>query len=105
MQGEPQVYLIRNSQLAERFEPVEQRLGSIVTRTISTLVRAQGIGDLARIYIVAERGGVGFNLARVPAEFVQEPAEPFDPAHMRARYELGESMARRGYPWVREKTN
>lgn len=105
VQGAPQIYVIRNSQLVERFEPVEQRLGPIVTRTISSLIRTQGIGDLARIYIAAERGGLGFNLARVPADFAQEPGELFDPAYMRALYEKGESMASRGYPWVRERAD
>jgi hypothetical protein len=73
-----------------------------MTRTIATLLRNQGIGDLARIYIAARRAGLGFNLARVPADFDREPAELFDQRYMRALYERGFAIARDGYPWVRE---
>jgi hypothetical protein len=76
----------------------------IVSRTIASLIRTQGIGDLARIYIATERDGLGFNLARVPQDFAVEPTELFDRNYMEALFERGRAMARGGYPWIRGTT-
>jgi hypothetical protein len=98
--GAPQLYLIRNSQLAPKWVAVDRRLGPIVSRTISSLIRTQGIGDLAQIYITAEQAGMGFKLARVPADFALEPQELFDPAYMIALFERGFSAGRDGSAWL-----
>jgi hypothetical protein len=102
VQGQPQIYIVRNSRLKDRWTAVDPRLVPIMSRTIATLIRNQGIGDLARIYIAAQRAGLGFNLASVPTDFDRQPAELFDPAYMRALYERGYALARDGYPWIRE---
>jgi hypothetical protein len=101
VEGAPQLYLIRNSPLAPKWVAVDRRLGPIVSRTISSLIRTQGIGDLAQIYITAEGAGMGFNLARVPADFPQESQELFDPAYMTALFERGFVEGRDGTAWLR----
>jgi predicted acylesterase/phospholipase RssA len=101
VQGQPQIYIVRNARLRDPWTEVQPRLVPIVARTISSLIRAQGIGDLARIYIAAERGGLGFNLARVPPDFDVEPTELFDRTYMAALFERGRAMAQGGYPWIR----
>ena len=100
--GPPQLYLIRNSRLSPRWEPVSPRVAPIVSRTISSLIRTQGIGDLAQIYLTAERAGMGFNLARVPADFDLEPTELFDPQYMRALFERGVAAGRDESSWIRQ---
>ena len=100
--GPPQLYLIRNSQLSPRWEPVSPRVAPIVSRTIFSLIRTQGIGDLAQIYLTAERAGMGFNLARVPADFDLEPTELFDPQYMRALFERGVAAGRDESSWIRQ---
>jgi len=102
VEGPPQLYLIRNSQLSPRWEAVSPRVAPIVTRTISSLIRTQGIGDLAQIYLTAERSGMGFNLARVPADFDLEPNELFDPEYMRALFERGVAAGRDETSWIRQ---
>ena len=102
VQGPPELYLIRNSRLAAKWNPVERRVGPIVSRTISSLIRSQGIGDIAQIYITAERAGMGFNLARVPMDFDVEPKELFDPDYMRALFERGVAAGRDGTAWLRQ---
>lgn len=101
VQGMPSLYVIRNAQLGTDWESVDTRLKPIVTRTISTMIRNQGFGDLARIYIAAARHGLDFNLARVPADFEAEPAEAFDAAYMRELFDLGHRLGREGYPWLK----
>lgn len=64
--GPPEVYIIRNARLMPEREPVPRRLLPIMGRTVATLIRRQGIGDLAQVYLLAARDGLGFNLAYVP---------------------------------------
>ena len=100
VQGRPNLYLIRNSQLVQPWDTVEPRLLPIVRRTISTLLKSQGVGDLAKVYIAAEEHGLDYHLAFVPKEFSAESTETFDPAYMRTLFDLGRTMARDGYPWT-----
>jgi hypothetical protein len=100
VQGEPNLFLIRNARLDQPWEIVPPRLGPVVTRTISTLIRSQGIGDLARVYIAAEEHGLKFHLAYVPKTFEGEATEIFDTKYMQQLFDLGYGIAREGYPWT-----
>jgi hypothetical protein len=102
VEGTPKLYVIRNARLAPEWKPVEPRVGPIVSRSIASLIRDQGIGDLARIYLTAARDGMEFNLARVPADFAVESRELFDPSYMRALFERGFLAGRQGDVWIRQ---
>ncbi len=100
-QGDPRIYVIRNSFLEPDYKGINRKVVPIASRTIDSLIRTQGIGDLYQIYALCERDGNDFNLAYIPAEFTEEPSEGFDPVYMGKLYELGYQMARKGYPWVK----
>ena len=51
---------------------------------------------------IAERASMGFNLARVPADFDLEPDELFDPEYMRALFERGFASGRDEASWIRQ---
>lgn len=95
----PTVYVLRNAFLSSPYSGVEQKILPIAGRSISSLIRTQGIGDLFRIFALCRRDGNDFNLAHIPSDFVEEPAEPFDEKYMGKLYELGYEMALKGYPW------
>jgi len=97
--GAPRVYVIRNSFLDPDFHGVKRSIFPIGLRTIDSLIRTQGIGDLCQIYTLCERDGNEFNLAYIPSDFTEEPVEGFDPAFMGKLYDLGYQMALPGYPW------
>jgi hypothetical protein len=97
--GKPTLYLVRNGRLTERWDSVRPRLIPVATRTVSSLIRSQAIGDLAKVYILAKEYKVGFHLAFIPDEFDVESSEPFDPTYMKALFELGYSLGRQGSPW------
>lgn len=97
----PKIYVIRNAKIAPKWDPVEPSIFEIANTSISSLIRTQGIGDLYRIYFLAERDGAEYHLAYIPDEFDEESEEPFDIEYMTALYELGRSMAEDGYPWAR----
>ena len=99
VQGDPKVYVIRNSFLEPDQQGINRRLLPIAARSINSLIRTQGIGDLYQIYTLCERDGHDFNLAYIPAEFIEKPSENFDPVYMGKLYELGYQTARKGYPW------
>ena len=99
VQGDPKVYVIRNSFLDPDYQGIKREIVPIASRTIESLIRTQGIGDLFQIYSLCDRDGNDFNLAYIPSDFTEEPAEPFDPVYMGKLFELGYQMAREGYPW------
>jgi len=97
--GTPEVYIIRNSFVDPDYSGVKRSILPIGSRTINSLIRTQGIGDLYQIYTLCTRDGNNFNLAYIPSEFTEKPSEGFDPVYMGKLYDLGFQMARGGYPW------
>jgi hypothetical protein len=102
VQGRPKLFIIRNAHLAPDWETVERRLGPIIGRTVESLIRTQGLGDLVRLYLGSVRDGIEFHLASIPDDFENTSQEPFDREYMNALFELGRSMAAQGYPWFRD---
>lgn len=101
VQGEPKVYVIKNSFLDPDVQGVKRKILPIASRTIESLIRTQGIGDLYQIYALCDRDGNDFNLAYIPSDFTAEPTEVFDPVYMGKLFELGYQMGRDGYPWAK----
>jgi len=99
VKGKPNVYVIRNSFLDPNYLGMKRNLLPIGMRTIDSLIRTQGIGDLYQIYALTKRDGNEFNLAYIPPDFTEEPKEDFDPVYMTKLYERGYQMGVGGYPW------
>lgn len=99
VKGAPNVYLIRNSPLSPVRKALEPKLVPIATRAISSLIRTQGIGDMYRLYVGAQRDGLNYHLAYIPDDFNEKPKEMFDPEYMRKLFDFGYRMATPGYPW------
>ena len=97
--GKPQVYVIRNSFLDPDYQGMKRNVLPIASRTIDSLIRTQGVGDLYQIYALCRRDGNDFNLAYIPSDFTEEPTEGFDPVYMKKLFARGYQMALQGYPW------
>jgi predicted patatin/cPLA2 family phospholipase len=95
------LYIIRNGKVGPEWSAVKPKLTSIAGKSVSSLIKTQGIGDLYRIYVSAKRDGVSYNAIWVPDSFDMKEPEPFDPAYMKALFELGETMAKGGIKWSR----
>ncbi len=95
----PKVYVIRNSSLDPRWETTRNRALPIAGRSIAGLVRTQGIGDLNRIFILAKRDGLDYNLAFIPSDFDEPKEEMFDRSYMTSLFDLAYRLAKDGYPW------
>ena len=104
IQGKQRMFLIRNSKLNPQWKVVKPSLAGIAGRSMGTLIRNQGIGDLYRIFLAAQRDGIDYNLAFIPEDFKMEPKEEFDPEYMSRLFDLGFRMAQGGYPWEKMPT-
>jgi hypothetical protein len=74
VQGVPDLYVIRNARVRQDAKAVPRRLVPVLTRTVSTLIRAQGIGDLAKLYAISGEYGFSYHVAWIPDSFEGEPA-------------------------------
>jgi len=97
--GDDRIYVIRNSKLDPEWTVVKPKILPIMGHSIQTLVRTQGIGDLYRIYMGAQRDDLDYHLAYIPPDFHESPKELFDPEYMKKLFDLGYRMAEDGYPW------
>lgn len=52
-----------------------------------------------RIYLTTQHNGLDYNLAYIGADFNVEYKEDFDTAYMRALFDYGYQLGRKGYPW------
>jgi len=98
---ERRLFVVMNARLDPEWGETERKVLSIAGRAITSMIHTQGVGDLYRIYLTAERDGVDFNLAYIPAEFNAPHREEFDSAFMRALYDEGYRRAVESYPWVK----
>ena len=90
---------MRNSFLDPNYEGIDPGIFPIALRSIASLIRTQGVGDLYQIYTLCERDGNDFNLAYIPSSFTEEPSEGFDPVYMTKLFEFGLQKGLDGYPW------
>jgi len=98
-QRERCLYIIRNARLDPDWAEVQRRTLPIAGRAISSLIHTQGIGDLYRLYLQAQRDGIDYNLAFIPPSFKVVSKEVFDRDCMNQLYQVGYDLARGGYPW------
>ena len=98
---ERRLYVIRNARLDPDWANVERSTLTIAGRAIASLIHSQGVGDTYRIYAIAERDGVDFNLTFIPSSFNFPHKEEFDNEYMRKLYDTGYDLAVKGVPWVK----
>lgn len=95
------IYIIKNGKIAPEQEVVEAKTLSIVSRSISTLIKNQNLGELYRIHRMAEDGGADFNFVAVPPSFNVKSKQFFDPVYQTALFEEGRRLGSSGVPWAK----
>ena len=93
------LYVVMNARHDPEWADTERSVLSIARRSIDSMIHTQGVGDLYRIYLTAQRDKIDFNLAFIPDTFEHTHREEFDTDYMRALYATGYSLAVQGYPW------
>jgi len=101
VKGTPTAYLIRNSRLQPDYAPVQARAVQIAGRSVTSLIRTQGIGDAYRIAALAKRDGVKIELTWITADAIKDPGEEvFDPEYMSGLFEYGYQRALNNSVWT-----
>ena len=52
------------------------------------------------MYANAQRDGIAFRAVWIPESFTMKEPRPFDPPYMKALFDLGYEMGRKGVPWA-----
>lgn len=100
------LYVMRNAKIVPEYQMIgTPHLLALSSRSIETLIKNQGIGDLFKLYAGAKRDGIDFNLIHIPQNFAEKPQEAFDPRYMSKLFELGKGMAQTGIPWQHTPPN
>lgn len=94
------VWVVRNGRLDVEGMSVNRGLFTIASRSIATLLHFSGVGDISRIFLIAQRDGLAFRLSYIGSNFTAERREPFDQAYMRALFEYGAHKMLSGEAWV-----
>ena len=95
------IYIVKNGKLTPEYEAVASNTLAISARSVFTLTKSQSIGDINRIYAMAQRDGAEFRLASIPASFNVPSQQIFDPVYMKALFAEGYRLGSQGEPWAR----
>jgi len=93
------VYIIRNARFDPEWAETQRRTLSIAGRAVSSLIATQGVGDLYRTYLNAQRDGIDYNLVAIPTDFRLQPREVFDREYMQKLFDVGFEMGKKGGFW------
>lgn len=94
------LYVIKNDQKEPEWSSVKDRIAPIAGRAIGTLIKSHYDGDIYRIYVLAERDEISFNLASIPeGNNIKATNGMFDTVYMQKLYKLAFEKAKNGYPW------
>jgi hypothetical protein len=98
-QDEGRLFLVRNEVIHPEWKAVKPRIFSVAGRSIGTLIKTQGLGDIYRNFLVAKTAGMDFNYASIPFSFNMKHEGEFDPVYMKALFDIGFEEGRTGSAW------
>lgn len=96
------VWIIYNNRLEPLYEVQSTRLIGMAERTLDSLLRAQGLGDVGLVISLANRDGFDANGIAVPLDFDEPKSEGFDPVYMRKLFLRGFRDGASGTAWYRD---
>jgi hypothetical protein len=94
-------YIIRNARIAPEYELTKEQLLPIANRSIGTLIKTQGVGDLYRIYLESQADKFDYNLTYIPTDFSARSTSFLDKAYMGQLFDLGYQEGRAGVHWYK----
>jgi hypothetical protein len=95
-------YIIRNAKVDPVYHLTQPELLPIASRSIGTLIKTQGVGDLYRIYTVSQLEKVDYNLTYIPSDFTAQSKSFLDEPYMRELFEIGYQEGRAGVHWFKK---
>jgi predicted acylesterase/phospholipase RssA len=95
----PVVYIIRNGRFARPEASVERQTLAIAKQALATMTTSSGVNDTYRMYLIARRDGVAYNLASIEDDFDVPYKGPFDQGYMRSLFDYGYNKIRGRNAW------
>lgn len=95
------LYVIRNGRIDPEPEQIDYALLDLASRSIDTLIKAQGVGDLSRASEIAEDRGQAFFVTWIEEGFNRPYTTPFEAEYMRALFDYGYRKMVSGQAWSR----
>lgn len=95
------LWIVRNSKISPEYSAVGGSAVAIAERSLETLTKSQGVGDLIAMYAKAQAEGIEYNLASIPADFSAPHPAPFDTGYMKVLFERGFALGKAGYHWAK----
>lgn len=92
-------WIIRNGRTLEQPAEVKRSLIPVAQRSISTMIAANSVGDIYRMYLQTRRDNIGFRLAYLTRRFPYDASKPFDRDYMQKLFDYGQAEIRRGAAW------
>ena len=95
------LWIIRNGKIEPEYKATQDTTFVIAQRSLETLAKSRGVGDLVRMYTRARADNIEYNLASIPMDFDAPHPKPFARAYMQSLYDVGLALGRGGYPWAK----
>lgn len=96
------LFVVRNGRFHPEHKPLRSLFVDIAGRSLSTLIKAQGIGDMYRLYTVAQAYGMEYNQVAIPPTFQVKATGAVDQEYMSALFQFGYNQARQNMTWQHE---
>ncbi|MBY8976842.1 patatin-like phospholipase family protein [Rhodobacteraceae bacterium NNCM2] len=94
------LWVIVNNDLSPPHDTIRPRLPAIGEAAVSSLIRGSGVGDVYRLYAIAQRDEIEFDVTWIPSEVpCPEPTEDFDTAFMTCLFDFAGDYFRSGEAW------
>lgn len=96
------LYLIRNGRVKPQPEATRNSLFGVASRSLSTLLKFHGIGDMDRAHAAARSRGIDYRATWITESFDAPKSTPFDQAYMAALFDYGYQRMLRDEVWSDE---
>ena len=93
------LYAIRNGKVEPELRVIKPGVFQVSARSLSTLIKAQGVDDLTIAYKLSLQRGAEYQATWIGTDFDYPLAEPFDPDYMRALFDYGYQRFKSGALW------
>ncbi len=93
------LWVMVNNEVLVQDSPVEPRIGPVGERAAGSLIRGSGIGDVYKMYVIAQRDDMQFRNTWIPRNHPCTSNEMFDPVYMRCLFDFGGRQLREGTVW------
>lgn len=90
------IYVVYDDQLEPAYAPPKPSFSGILLKAIPTLLKYQGLSDIARLRQFAKTNNAGFSLVAIPPDFPVETDFPPKADYLNALFDLGHKLGKQG---------